>query len=55
MKIIIYNFIIAVKSSGQAGGQLLTIVYTVRGSRIRLISARKATKNEREIYYKNNT
>ncbi|WP_425428908.1 hypothetical protein [Aphanothece hegewaldii] len=27
----------------------------MRGSRIRLISARKATKNEREIYYKNNT
>lgn len=29
---------------------LLTVVYTVREDRIRLISARKATRHERRIY-----
>lgn len=29
---------------------ILTIVYTERGDRIRLISARKASKREQEIY-----
>lgn len=31
--------------------QVLTIVYTYRGDAIRLISARKATRYERNIYY----
>lgn len=38
---------------GQTGGQVFTVVYTLRGEVIRLISARKATKNERRIYYEN--
>lgn len=36
---------------GQTGGQVLTVVYTVRGEVLRLISARKATKDETRIYY----
>jgi uncharacterized protein len=36
---------------GQSKGQILTVVYTVRDEVIRLISARKATKNETRIYY----
>lgn len=36
---------------GQAGVQVLTVVYTVRSEVIRLISARKATKDETRIYY----
>jgi uncharacterized DUF497 family protein len=31
-------------------GRLLVVVYTYRGEAIRLISARKATKRERECY-----
>ena len=30
---------------------IVTVVYTERGERIRIISARKATKEEREMYY----
>ena len=30
---------------------ILFVVYTERGEFIRIISARKATKNEREMYY----
>ena len=33
--------------------RLLTVVHTERGDKIRLISARKATKKER-VYYENN-
>ncbi len=40
---------------GQAKGQILTVVYTLRGEVIRLISARKATLDERKIYYENYT
>lgn len=38
---------------GMAGDCLLVlyVVYTERGSKIRLISARKASKTEREMYY----
>ena len=32
------------------GGRLLVVVYTYRGEAIRLISARKATKKERDCY-----
>lgn len=30
---------------------IVTVVYTERGESIRIISARKATKEERELYY----
>ena len=40
---------------GQARGKVLTVVYTLRGEVIRLISARKATKDERKIYDENYT
>ena len=33
--------------------RLLIVVHTIRGNRIRIISARKATKKEREYYEKN--
>ena len=33
-----------------AGGQLLVVVYTWRGSDIRIISAREATRRERREY-----
>jgi uncharacterized DUF497 family protein len=33
-------------------GRILTVVYTLRGQRIRLISARKATRRESRIYAK---
>jgi len=33
--------------------RLLVVVHTERGSKIRLISARKATKHERETYEEN--
>lgn len=36
---------------GEINGQILTVVYTYRGDVIRLISARKAYTNERNIYY----
>jgi uncharacterized DUF497 family protein len=38
--------------TGMAGGQLLTVVYTVRSRAIRLISARKATRQEHDNYYR---
>lgn len=41
---------------GEINGQILTVVYTYpddinQGDMIRLISARRASKNERSIYY----
>ena len=36
--------------TGVSQGQLLTVVYTERGERIRIISARKATKHEHDDY-----
>jgi hypothetical protein len=35
-------------------GQLLAVVYTEREDRIRIISARKATKREQDDYYRQN-
>jgi hypothetical protein len=35
---------------GRAGPNLLMVVYTERGHRVRIISARKATKREQEAY-----
>ncbi len=40
---------------GMVEGVLLTIVYTERGDRIRLISARKATKHEQGEYGRSQT
>ena len=37
---------------GMVGNKLLYVVYTERGDRIRIISARKATKHERDKYYR---
>jgi uncharacterized protein len=39
---------------GMIQGSILTIVYTERDNRIRLISARKADRYEQEIYYREN-
>ena len=38
-------------STGMVDGVLLTVVYTERGERIRIISARKANTNEQRKYY----
>jgi uncharacterized DUF497 family protein len=40
---------------GMAEQRLLTVVYTERQDRIRLISARGATSRERHEYYRNQT
>jgi uncharacterized DUF497 family protein len=37
-----------------AGNQVLAVVYTERAERIRIISARRATKNEQNLYYREN-
>ena len=42
-------------ATGMVNGVLLTVVYTERGERTRLISARKATKHEQLGYYRNQT
>jgi uncharacterized DUF497 family protein len=34
----------------RAGSEVLMVVYTERGDRIRIISARKASKREQEVY-----
>ena len=39
---------------GISGGQLLTIAYAERADRIRMISARRATKDEQAYYYSQN-
>ena len=37
---------------GATNGQVLAVVYTMRGDVCRIISARKAEKNERRKYYR---
>lgn len=39
---------------GMVGGQVVTIVYTERAERIRIISAWRATKDEQDLYYREN-
>lgn len=39
---------------GISQGLLLVVVYTERDERIRIISARRATKYEQETYYRQN-
>jgi uncharacterized protein len=41
--------------TGLAGGQLVTVVYTEREGNIRLISARRASRRERDDYYRQNS
>lgn len=36
---------------GLAGGAILTVIYTERDERIRIISARRATKYEQDLYH----
>lgn len=40
---------------GSSGGIVLTVIYTERGPRIRIISARRATKHEQDHYYRQNS
>ena len=39
---------------GMSDGSILVVVYSEREERVRLISARRATKNEQDIYYREN-
>ncbi len=39
---------------GTARNQIRSVVYTERAERIRIISARRATRNEQEYYYREN-
>lgn len=39
------------RAVGMLAGELLAVVYTERSSRRRLISARRASRNERRGYY----
>ena len=39
---------------GMKDGQILVIVYTQRNARIRIISARRATKHEQDVYFRQN-
>jgi uncharacterized protein len=41
--------------TGMVGGRLLRVVYTERNGRIRIISARKATRHEQRDYYQSQT
>lgn len=40
--------------TGMSQGRLLTVVYTERSDRIRIISARRATGHEEDLYYRQN-
>ena len=37
--------------TGRANGRVLTVAYTERDARIRIISARKATRREQDDYF----
>jgi hypothetical protein len=39
---------------GMSGGQIFSVVYTERGERLRIISARRATKYEKDECYRQN-
>jgi uncharacterized DUF497 family protein len=38
-----------------AEGRMLIVVYTLRGERIRIVSARKASKREQDTYWRQGT
>ena len=40
---------------GMCGGTILHVTYTERGGFIRIISARRAEKHERDYYYRENS
>lgn len=40
---------------GRAGGKLVTVIYAERGERIRIISARQATRREHDRYHQQNS
>jgi uncharacterized protein len=42
-------------ATGMVGDTLIMVVFTERGSRIRLISARRATSHEQRRYYRSQT
>ena len=42
-------------ATGMGGDKLLTVVYTLRHERIRIISAWQATKRESDDYYRGST
>jgi uncharacterized protein len=39
---------------GMSFDEILSVVYTERGERLRIISARRATKYEKDLYYRQN-
>ena len=39
---------------GMKDGQVLVVVYAQRNARIRIISARRATKHEQDVYFRQN-
>ena len=39
---------------GMKDGQILAVVYTERNTRVRIISARRGTKHEQDIYFRQN-
>ena len=41
--------------TGMVNDVILTVVYTERGDRTRIVSARRATKHEQEEYYRSQT
>jgi uncharacterized DUF497 family protein len=43
-----------IRSYAMVDGSILMIVYTLRGEIYRLISARRADKNEQDHYYREN-
>jgi uncharacterized DUF497 family protein len=43
------------RRTGMASGTLVTVVYTERQDRIRIISARRATTREHDEYYRANS
>lgn len=40
---------------GTSGGEILAVTYTERGERIRIITARRATRHEQDKYYRENS
>ena len=43
------------KHTGMADQRIVTVAYVERGDRIHIISARKATRHEREDYFRQST
>lgn len=39
---------------GATGNQILAVVYTERAERIRIVSTRRANKDEQDYYYREN-